>query len=251
MHTSPTLWSTAPTELTLSQNEIAIWRAWLNCDPAFVRELKATLSHDEQSRESRFHFSRDRDRFIVARGILRELLGGYLNVPPGELRLRYGPQGKPALESGNSYAPISFNMSHTHDLAVFAFTSRRQIGVDVERFRTDSDIEEIADRYFSEAERRQLSALPANLKAEAFFLCWTCKEAYIKAREGGLHIELKSFDVTLTPGCAASFTRGVDPSWQIDTFSAAEQCPSAVVYEGPPCTIRFFTHRSWSARLNS
>lgn len=238
-----TLWCTAPSELSLSRSEIVIWRAWLGGGPSLVRDLEGTLSRDEKSRASRFHSSHDRDRFIVARGILRELLGGYLNARPGELCFRYGSQGKPSLEVGNSYPPISFNISHTQDIAAYAFAFG-QIGVDVERFRTDFDIVEIADRFFSATELKELSALPPDLKREAFFLCWTRKEAYIKARGEGLQIELGTFSVALTPGCPARFTSGVDPIWQIDSFLTVEQCPSAVVYQGPPCAIRYFTHRS-------
>jgi 4'-phosphopantetheinyl transferase len=242
-----TLWLAPPAELGLSQAEIAIWRASLNCHPLAVSDFAATLTPDEKSRAASFRSPRDRDHFIVGRGILRELLGGYLRISPSEVRFGYGPRGKPALQASESISKIGFNMSHSADTAVYAFSSGRQVGVDVEQVRKDFEADEIANRYFSEAELNELSMLPPRLRTLAFFLCWTRKEAYIKARGEGLHIELKSFDVTLTPGRQASFVRGVDSAWQVASFFVADDCPSALVYDGLECEVRYFTHQSFAA----
>jgi 4'-phosphopantetheinyl transferase len=239
----PIVWSVPATELTLSPGEICIWKALLDREPDIVRNLAEVLSPDERARATRFHFARDRDRFIVGRGILRELLGAYLRSSPERIHFRYGLQGKPALDSDNGSSAIGFNVSHTRGLALFAFARGRQVGIDLECIRTDFKAEELAQRYFSESEREELSALSAASKAEAFFLCWTRKEAYIKACGEGLHTDLKSFGVTLTPNRPAKFTAGVPSRWQLQAFFAAERCPAAVVYQGTPCPNRFFLYR--------
>ncbi len=232
-------WLSPPARLSLAEDEIAIWQVPLDDEAANVAELEGDLSKDERVRASRFYFPRDRNRFIVARGTLRRLLARYLDMPAGELRFRYGPQGKPAIETSDS-SPINFNVSHTSGLALFGFSSGRTIGIDLERIRCDFRVEEIAKRYFSDSEVKQLLALSQDARAEAFFLCWTRKEAYIKARGEGLHMELNSFDVTLTPGQSAYFACGVDPSWQMEAFWGAEKCPAALVYPGPKCALHFF-----------
>jgi len=236
------VWSAPPTESTLAPEEICIWKALLDREPGFVRSLVEVLSPDERERATRFHFARDRDRFIVGRGVLRELLGAYLKSSPEGLHFRYGLQGKPALERDNRSPTICFNVSHTKGLALFAFARGRRVGIDLEYIRADFKVEELAQRYFSESEREELSALSASSKAEAFFLCWTRKEAYIKACGEGLHIDLKSFDVTLTPDQPANFTGGVESRWQLNAFFAADRCPAAVVYEGSPCSLRFLLY---------
>jgi 4'-phosphopantetheinyl transferase len=168
------------------------------------------------------------------------LLSEYLHLPPGELHFHLGPHGKPALATDSAERSLSFNLSHSGDIAVFAFGWNRNIGVDVEKFR-QIEHEEVARRYFSAQEIRSLTSLPPENRPAGFFSCWTRKEAYVKAVGGGLGIPLESFDVNLEPGSPARFLRGVDPSWSIVGFVADQQHPAALVYDGPPADIRFFT----------
>jgi 4'-phosphopantetheinyl transferase len=159
-----------------------------------------TLDDDERSRAARFYFSRDRDRFVVARGVLRALLGRYLNRAPESLAFSYSTHGKPALVSEPGADPICFNLSHSHGAALYAVTRSCEVGIDLEFIRCDLEAEQIAERFFSPNEIVALRALPPSLKRYAFFLCWTRKEAYIKARGEGLSMSLDQFDVSLTPG---------------------------------------------------
>jgi 4'-phosphopantetheinyl transferase len=234
-------WDAAPPEFSLPDNEMAIWRAALDCELAALRNLEATLSPDEISRADRFHFPRDRARFVAGRGILRVLLGAYLKREPQSLSFKYGPQGKPKLEQnqGNS---LHFNLSHKEGLGAYAFARQRQLGIDVEAIASDFPGEDIARRFFSSRELQELVALSPELRAEAFFLAWTRKEAYIKAQGQGLHIRLDSFDVTLTPGEPARFLRGITPEWQIFTFWAGVTHPGALVCDGAsPAVLRLFS----------
>ena len=231
-------WVTPPTRLELGEHEIAVWKTILEREPSDIARLRETLSEDEQERASRFHFARDRDHFIIARGTLKMLLGEYLGTPARGVRFRYSAQRKPTLDA--EHPSIDFNISHTQNMAVFAFARHRRIGIDVEKIQRDFNVEDIAKRYFSVCECQELFSLPSELQSEAFFLGWTRKEAYLKARGEGLHLPLDSFSVSLTPAQPPGFREGVRPEWQIQSASAADEYPIAVVYDGLPALLRFF-----------
>lgn len=148
----------------------------------------------------RFRFERDRRRFIVGRGVLRTILGRYLGVEPDKVQFRYSPRGKPYLaERFDSYG-LRFNLAHSHELALYAFTRDREIGVDLEYVRPMPDAVEIATRFFSTRENAVFRVLPKSQELEAFYNCWTRKEAYLKATGDGLARPLDQFAVSLTPG---------------------------------------------------
>ncbi len=159
-----------------------------------------TLASDEQARAERFYFNRDRDRFIAAHGVLRAILGRYLNKTPKSLSFCYGSHGKPALARESGGDAIRFNISHSDGVALYAVSRGREVGIDLELIRDGLEIEEIAGRFFSRLELATLCALPTDVRKYAFFLCWTRKEAYIKARGEGLSLPLDQFDVSLIPG---------------------------------------------------
>ena len=234
-----TTWVGAPSVLVLPDDEIHVWRASLDQEPAVAADLKDTLSEDEKARATRFHFERDQCRFIVARGLLRRMLADYLRQEPNALRFCYGPKGKPSLRVSNTWLPeISFNLAHTNGQAVYAFALSRCLGIDIEMIRDDFPAIEIAKRFFSLKEIDQLLDLSRDERHEAFFLGWTRKEAYIKALGEGLHIELDSFSVTLLPGREACFLHGVDSDWHLVSFSS-NGVPGALVHDGPKCSIRY------------
>ncbi len=193
-------WSPPPSNLVLRHNEVHVWRADLEAEAARVQNLRAMLSPDEVARADCFRFQPDQERFIIARGLLRVILGRYLELEPGQLHFSYSSYGKPALTNGVGQEIFNFNMSHSHQLALYAVTRGRKIGVDLENIRTDFACEEIAERFFAPAEKTRLRAIVPEMKHEAFFNGWTRKEAYIKARGQGLAFPLHQFEVSLTPG---------------------------------------------------
>jgi len=237
-------WSSPPATPELARGEIHVWRASLSTDESTLRSLEATLVEQERERARRFIFERDRDRYIAARGILRDLLGKYLRCAPQSIEFTYGPHGKPALASGASRPAICFNLSHSHGLAVVAIGQEREVGIDVELIRAEFAGEAIAERYFSAKEIDELNGLPAELRAEGFFLCWTRKEAYIKAKGDGLRIPLDSFDVSLSPGRPATLSSVDEPRWGIEAFVPSliseRQFAAAVVAEGKDWIVRYF-----------
>ena len=186
--------------LELDKDEVHVWHVLLETDTADLKGLRQILSDDERARADRFCFQQDREKFTMARGILRQLLGRYLNMEPSKLQFGYGPNGRPTLADRDASHGICFNISHTNGLALYAFTRDREIGIDVERIRPEMANEQIAERFFAPQEVATLRALPLDLQLEAFFNCWTRKEAFIKASGEGLSLPLASFAVSLTPG---------------------------------------------------
>ncbi len=186
--------------LILPEDEVQIWRVDLEVVGADESRWQQVLSSDELARASRFHFSRDRQRFVAARAWLRTILAGYLRTDANSLTFSYSPKEKPALAPAFEGSDVAFNVSHSGGIALLAFTRRREIGIDVEQVRRNSDLENIARRFFSTHEQSQLAALPLEEKIEGFFQCWTRKEAYIKATGDGLSLPLSQFDVSLAAG---------------------------------------------------
>jgi len=213
------------------EHEIHVWQAF----PATHRidpDTDRLLSRDERERMMRFRFEDDRKNFLFCRSMLRILLASYLDTPPAELRFAYSAHGKPSLDlpSGN----LQFNLSHSAGTVLFAFCSERRIGVDVERVRRDLNVQEIAERFFSAAENRGL--LQSSDMHDAFFRCWTRKEAFVKARGEGLSCPLETFDVSVaTEEEDVSLTTRPDPSeaegWQLWSLNSFPGYAAAVAVE--------------------
>lgn len=193
-------WRPPPETLVLGCDEVHVWRADLHQAPPQVQGFLNSLAADEQARAERFHFERDREHFIVARGVLRAILGCYMNRAPERLSFCYGSHGKPALAGESDGDAIRFSVSHSHGVALYAATRGREVGIDLERIRFDLAVAEIAERFFSRREAAMLRTLPTEAQREAFFRCWTRKEAYVKARGEGLSLPLDQFDLSLAPG---------------------------------------------------
>jgi 4'-phosphopantetheinyl transferase len=229
--------------LQLAEDEVQVWRAELDKFVASEEYWFGLLSADEQERTQRFHSPLLRSRFGIGRGLLRTLLSNYLRVAPESLLFRYSATGKPELDGPLSNSPVRFNLSHSDDLALFAFARDRTIGVDVEKLRPNVDMERIADRFFSKAECVALGALHPVRKSEGFFNCWTRKEAFIKALGEGLSHSLDSFEVSLAPDETAELrvTRP-DPDeknhWWMQAVDAGPDYAAAVVARGRNLRLR-------------
>ncbi len=232
------IWTKPGGELTLPQNEVHVWRASLDVDTSERTRLFSFLSDDERVRAARFVFPRDRDHFIAARGRLRELLGGYLQRSPQSIRFQTGRYGKPTLTDDTNFR---FNLTHSYGLALYLFATQRELGIDAEKIRPEFATEGIAERYFSEAERTELRELPAEIRTTAFFLCWTRKEAYVKAHGDGLQIPLDSFNVSVTPGEPERLRSTDSERWSMRSFSPAPDFVASVLVEGQFQWMRFLT----------
>jgi 4'-phosphopantetheinyl transferase len=224
--TTPSAWDHPPPTPRLPSQEMHVWLAAIDGSGPAGPDLVSMLSPDELARADRYHFARDRDRFISRRGILRSLAGAYLRIPPNQLRFRYGSHGKPSLADADGDARgLRFNLSSSHGTALFAFVTGRELGVDIELVDRDTPAEEIAGRFFSAREVEDLLGLAGPLRAQAFFRCWARKEAYLKARGDGLSLGLDQFDVTLRPGEPAALRSFPAAAPGVAKFDFAELPP--------------------------
>jgi 4'-phosphopantetheinyl transferase len=197
---SQTPWLRPPGSLALPHNEVHVWRANLDSDPIDLESLRTTLSSDEQARAAKFHFPKDQQHFVAARGTLRAILARYLDRDPANLEFCHGPYGKPELAPGGDADGLRFNLSHSQGLAIYAIARDHEVGVDLEKVRAYPDWEQIASRLFALREVEALRLVPASSRDEAFLTCWTRKEAFVKARGEGLSLPLDQFEVSVNPG---------------------------------------------------
>jgi 4'-phosphopantetheinyl transferase len=182
-----------------SHEEVHVWSASLRITESLSDELEGLLAPEELERASRFRRQQDRLSYVTARGILRTILGRYIRCDPGEVNLSYNANGKPRLAGPQVGGRLCFNASHSGDLALYAVALGRRVGIDVERIRQGWGWQEIAERFFTPGERAALESLPELERQDAFFACWTRKEAYVKARGEGLSLSPDRFEVTVAP----------------------------------------------------
>jgi 4'-phosphopantetheinyl transferase len=228
-----------PGSFDLAPDEVHSWCASLDVPPETSARLYATLTPGERNRSARFYFERDRERFIVAHGVLRHLLARYLQTEPGRIGFVYNPFGKPGL-SREFGSRLKFNLSHSAGLALIAIATASEVGVDLEYTQWQADYDDIARRFFSTDEVAHLIALPSHLRAEAFFSCWTKKEAYLKACGEGLARPLTSFSVppTTDPAhtpvdlCVGSNDTVTTRRWSLYTLRPAPGYAGALAIEG-------------------
>ena len=234
---SPFYWSPPPSTLELSNQDVHVWLTKLNSLTTQVQQMAQCLSENELTRAGRFHFKQDKMRFIVCRSVLRMILGRYLHIEPNRVQFSYGPHGKPYLEETVGDGTLRFNLGHSNDIALCAFTRCREIGVDIEYIRDLPDADQIAYRFFSADEIATLNSLPVSQRPQAFFNCWTRKEAYIKAIGKGLSQPLDQFEVSLAPGAPASLlsVRGAPEEasrWSLKALTPASGYAAALAVEG-------------------
>ncbi len=191
------IWRSPSEDLTLSPNEIHVWRAFLAQPMPLVTWFARHLSSDERERAARFHFAHDQRRFTVSRGLLRILLSGYMHISPENIQFRYSPYGKPALAEVPATILPHFNLSHSHELVLYAFSISQEQGIDVELVRPIVEAKQIAERFFSREENAVLAALAPTEMQKYFFIYWTRKEASLKARGVGLSADAQRIDTVL------------------------------------------------------
>lgn len=236
MKTLTQLWNPPTTDLSLANSEVHVWWVCLDQQMTRIQSLAQTLSPDERRRAEGYRFKQDRKRFIIRRGLLRTLLSHYLGAEPGQLKLRYGPCGKPSITEPLDGSALCFSTSHSNGLDLYAFTWGRELGVDIEYIRPIPEVERLAAFVFSDREIARLRELSQELKLQSFFSCWTRKEAYTKATGYGLTQELKDFSVSLTPGESArllSDNGGANACrWSLVELTVAPGYVAALCVEG-------------------
>jgi 4'-phosphopantetheinyl transferase len=185
--------------MLLPAQNIHLWQASLLQSQSCLAWLVQTLSPDEHARAQRFHFERDRRRFMIGRGVLRDILARYLDRDARQITFAYTERGKPYLPAESSMPDIFFNLAHSNELAIYAIASKQDVGVDLEYIHPVPELDQIAAHFFSAAEYQAIRSLSEDQKQLGFFNCWTRKEAYLKALGDGLSKPLDQFEVSLAP----------------------------------------------------
>jgi 4'-phosphopantetheinyl transferase len=239
-------WQPSPAAPVISPAQVHAWRISLDLMRLSEDGLNGLLSPDEQSRASRFYFQRDRVRFVIAHGLLRSILGGYLRTRPAELCFSTGPDGKPFLAAPCGKSRLRFSMAHSDDLALIAIAMDRDVGIDLERITSDCEILE-ALPFFVPRERLAIQGLAPHLQGTAFFRLWTSKEAYLKATGRGLAaLDGRCFSHLLAkPG--RSLGRRIrieaDSRWSLVELDPGEGYAAAVVVEGNDYDLKLWEVR--------
>jgi 4'-phosphopantetheinyl transferase len=166
-------------------NDAHLWFATLDALQTRVDGYANLLDSEEQARAARFRFEHDRERYILGHGLMRELLGRYLEMAPENVRMLRGPFGKPFIEDH----PLHFNLSDTKDAILIAFTRELELGADVETMTRTVDHEAVSEHYFTPEEIGDIAGAPDGKRR--FLELWTRKEAVLKASGVGIMDDLR------------------------------------------------------------
>lgn len=234
-------------KMTLTNNRIDVWRVKLNLDDFDMNVLKCILSQDEQNRANSYKFFQPRKLFILARVRLRQILSLYTDIIPERMVFDYGPQGKPYLLHSGGIGNLTFNLSHSGEMSVYAFSLDRNVGIDIEKPDKKVDFESLAKKYFSRGEIDTIMDLPDAEKLKAFYRCWTRKEAYIKGKGTGIAQLLDKVSVSCGPGEPARLLLNrQEPDdthkWSIEDLKEEAPYIGALAYEGKVAEVRYFTY---------
>jgi 4'-phosphopantetheinyl transferase len=229
---------------SLSASEVHLWKISLEQTPERIQAFREMLSAGERMQCEGLHFERDKDAFCICRGCLRLLLGRYEGLPPERVRLACGTYGKPALDPLIHPSDIEFNISHSGLLALIALARGRRLGVDIQKIDAAVDSDLIAQRFFSTQENESIRALPEEMKAAAFYACWTRKEAAIKALGGSIMGLSGEIIVSTAPRGPAQIlqmpSNGADDRWHLQDLPVGDAYAAALCYEGPLADVRLW-----------
>jgi 4'-phosphopantetheinyl transferase len=212
---------------------VHVWSFSLESSAAVIERCRDYLSPAERQRADRFVFPRDRIRHTIAHGVLRHLLGRCLAAPPESLRFTANAAGKPSLEG----APLHFNLSHSDERALLGVSATHEIGVDIEKVRSNIEALAISRHYFFGSEREAIETAPSQERDTVFFRYWVAKEAVLKAQGIGLGFPLDRFRVAFSEDGARARIETLDPdrlegTWRVRMLSTEIGWPAAVAARG-------------------
>ncbi len=247
------MWQIPPDKLVLADNETHVWRAKLDLSADEITELTKILAKDEQVKANRFRFPKHQRRYIAARGILRKLIGYYLNINSDSIQFEYNSRGKPKIADFLNKINLQFNVSHSEELALYGITCDRRIGIDIEYLRDMDDAAKIAQRFFSPTESALIAGLHGDEQKRVFFQLWTAKEAYLKAIGVGLAGGLDKVEIVLDKKSITLLSVGETSeyaaNWSLNHFTPETNYVATVATETKqkPQQIQFLT---WNQASN-
>ena len=233
-------WRTPPQALAIADDEIHLWVA-IQSEAPPGDALVSSLAQGELARAQRLLRRPDRELFILAHAMLRDVLARYLRITPGAIMLSSGAQGKPRLAELH-HSKLRFNLAHSGQAVLCGVAQGREIGVDIEASVPREDLRSIAAHFFAPDECAALAVRTVSEQAEFFYLLWTRKEAYVKARGTGLNLPLHEFSVLPAMGAPSdAVIRCLDTAAQTDWYCSDLPAPqgyaAATVVAGSGCTL--------------
>jgi len=238
-------WQSCKNFPELTNKQIHIWRTQLKQNPQQISELNNSLNQKEQDKAERFKIEKARNNFIIARGTLRSLLSKYLHTKPKEIIFTQNSYGKPLLTSGL----VKFNISHSGDYALFIFAKNYHVGVDVECVRNNFDFMTIAQKFFAQEEVINLSAISQEQQLQAFFNCWSRKEAFIKGIGKGIFFALDKFAVEVCNKTSGKLKLSIDSdklgeleqaNWSLEALDLGNTHVGAFAVSGQDYEIGYY-----------
>ena len=221
----------------LSENAIAVWYSYVPENTAIQEQFQTLLSAEERQRALFFRFHSDRKRFIHAHGLLRVLIGHYLNTAPKNIVFFRQKDGKPALDIALYQSGVTFSLSSSHDMVACALALRLKVGIDIEYCGGQWDFQSLVSNLFHEEEIRALDTIPDSERRNTFFDVWTRKEAFLKGTGEGLNRVLDSFCVYPAPGAVVLEKDGhgisVPGPWRVHSFRLHGSYAAAVAFREP------------------
>jgi 4'-phosphopantetheinyl transferase len=214
---------------------VDLWFISLTVNSMCREKFESLLSSDERSRVARFYFERHRTRYTIARGMLRVLLGQYLDISAAAVPLISAEFGKPVLAA--PFQDVHFNLAHTRDVAICAISRDFVPGVDIESIHRDVDHDALAQRFFSAREYAAFNQIAAAQRHAAFLTCWTRKEAVAKAIGRGLGMPLDQIEVTVMPDERPRMQRAPDCNpgdWILCNVNAGDDFVAALALRSLP-----------------
>lgn len=231
-------------QTALDESDIHVWTARPLAFPGEeIEQLRRILSPDESGRAGKLRPGRGRDMFAASRGILRRILSLYTGEKPEAIEFGYGKGGKPFVKTRDGAPAVSFNLSHSHEVAMYAVSSGREVGIDIEYLREVKKPEDVIRRFFTETEWEFYRSRPEELRREAFFRLWTFREAAVKA--GGYGVFTRKGLVIPEPPPDGWLLDPVSPvniggSWSLVGIDGPRGYVAAVAIEGGALRVRRF-----------
>jgi 4'-phosphopantetheinyl transferase len=236
-------WAQPPAELPALETSVHVWIVRLDDASVDLERGRELLSPDERERAARFIFERDRRRYLVAHTALHDILSRYLAIEPAHLSFALGTNGKPKLPQALAPSGIEFNLSHSNEMALLAVTHGHEVGVDIEHVREKFEFQDVAERFFTAKEVAAMRGLPATLQRQAFFKCWTSKEAFLKAKGTGLSGALDEVEISLGSDEQVRISANV-PNWWLFELDPSGDYEAALVVASPQSPIRRYQWQS-------
>lgn len=213
---------------------IDVYRLRLDLPETEWARYSTILTDTERNRAAAFLSDSKRREFTITRATLRTILARTLDEQPSRINIVHQVQGKPCLAGNDS---VCFSVSHSYDCAVIAVGRDRDIGIDVEKIRDDIEHEQLAKRFFSQAEYGALQHCSESNRLRAFFAVWTRKEAVVKAQGAGIALGLKQFDVSIDPDTAPSviatrWQQSGIPAWTLFNLDVGPDYAACIAVSG-------------------